>query len=156
MKVFLTSVAIFMFSCGWIAVGESNEEEAVKAAYVEHVARANRGDVDLFLQQHLPGHSAFGPNGAMLSRWDSLAEEKAARPDLGKPSASPSRLHNMEARVYGGDAAVVTAYMSAPVTLTDGSSRPGIRRITSVWMKLNGSWVEVHDHMSTLITPMVR
>jgi ketosteroid isomerase-like protein len=150
-------MALMVFSCasGWIAEGQSNDVEAVKAAYAEHVARVGRGDVDLFLQQHLPGHTAFGPGGTKLSRWDSIAEEKKARPDLAKPQNPPNRLHHLEAQVYGGDAAVVTAYSSAPVTLTDGTTRPGIRRITSVWIKQNGNWVEVHDHMSTLMSGKV-
>ncbi len=152
MQRVITALVVFYCASGWITEGQANEVEAVKAAYAEHVARAGRGDVDLFLEQHMPGHTAFGPTGAKLSRWDSIEEEKKARPDLAKPQNPPSRLHRLEAQVYGGDAAVVTAYSSAQVTLTDGTLRPGIRRVTSVWVKQNGKWLEVHDHMSTLMS----
>ena len=153
MRRLMVALTVFAASTAFSAIGESNDVEVVKAAYAEHVARANRGEVDSFLQQHKPGHTAFGPTGAMLSKWDSIEDEKRSRPDLAKPVTPPNRLHHVEAQVYNGDTGVVTAYMSAPVTLSDGTTRPGVRRITSVWVKQNGQWQEVHDHMSTLIVP---
>ncbi len=133
------------------AAGEAGDQDDVKAEYLRHVANANAGNVDAFIAQHMPGHTAFGPGGDMLSRWDSLEAEKAARPDLAKLGSHPAGANHVEVQVYG-NAAVVTAYRRSPVTLTDGSTRQGVRRVTSVWVKQDGKWLEVHDHMSTLIT----
>lgn len=156
MKRFILPVILFALAFGQSAISETNEVEAVKAVYVSHVNNANEGHVEAFIQQHMPGHTAFGPTGAMLSRWDSPDDEKRARPDLAKPIVPPNRLNHVEAQVYGGNTAVVTAYMNSTVTLSDGTTRPGIRRITSVWFKQNGQWREVHDHMSALIPPSTR
>ena len=145
----LVALAVAMLM---IPAGRAGDAEDVKAEYLRHVANANEGKVDAFIAQHMPGHTAFGPGGDLLSRWDSLEAEKAARPDLAKPGAHPAGVNHVEVQVYNGNAAVVTAYRKSPVTLTDGTSRPGVRRVTSVWVKQNGKWLEVHDHMSTLIT----
>ena len=129
----------------------AGDAEDVKAEYLRHIANVNAGNVDAFIAQHLPEHTAFGPFGDMLGTWDSPQAERAGRPDLAKPADPQVRAHNVEARVYG-NTAVVTAYLRAPVLNASGTVQPGVRRVTAVWVKQNGKWLEVHDHMSTLVT----
>ena len=54
----------------------AGDVEDVKGIYLRHITLSRTGQVDAFLEQHEPGHTAFGPNGALLSRFDSLEDEK--------------------------------------------------------------------------------
>ncbi len=136
----------------------ADDVDDVRAAYVRHITLSRTGQVDAFLEQHEPGHTAFGPNGALLSRFDSLDDEKKFRQaaasrlnpeDFDSQSVSQVVRH-IEVQVYG-NAAVLTTYLQGPITLPDGTQRPGTRRVTSVWIKQENRWTEVHDHMSPLI-----
>ncbi|MEE8348405.1 MAG: nuclear transport factor 2 family protein [Acidobacteriota bacterium] len=130
----------------------ADDVEDVKAAYARHIMLSRTGQAGPFVDQHLPGHSAFGPTGGMLTRYDSPEEEKKSRSQLRQPeyTSLASVLRHLEVKVYGG-AAVVTGYLQGPITLTDGSRRQGTRRVTAVWIKQGSQWREVHDHMSPLI-----
>jgi hypothetical protein len=140
-------IAIFLT----VAV-RGDDAEDVKAAYSRHILFSRTGQVEPFVDQHLPGHSAFGPTGGMLTRYDSPEEERESRSRLRQPAYTSlaTILRHLEVRVYG-DAAVVTGYLEGPITLTDGSRRQGTRRVTAVWIKQGNDWKEVHDHMSPLI-----
>ena len=139
-------------------VAFADDADDVKAAYVRHITLSRTGQVDAFLEQHEPGHTAFGPNGALLSRFDSLEDEKKFRQAAASrvnPEAFDSQsvsqvVRHMEVQVYG-IAAVLTTYLQGPITLPDGTQRQGTRRVTSVWIKQGNRWTEVHDHMSPLI-----
>ena len=48
----------------------ADDVEDVKAAYIKHITLSRTGQVDAFLEQHEPGHTAFGPNGALLTSTD--------------------------------------------------------------------------------------
>ena len=136
----------------------ADDAEDVKAAYVRHITLSRTGQVDAFLEQHEPGHTAFGPNADLLSRFDSLEDEKKFRQAAARrvnpedfDSQSVSQLvRHMEVQVYG-NAAVLTTYLQGSIRLPDGTQRPGTRRVTSVWIKQNNRWTEVHDHMSPLV-----
>ena len=62
-----------MMGVGFVVADDVDD---VKAAYLQHIANSNSGNVDGFVGQHLPGHSAFGPTGALLTRYDSTEGEK--------------------------------------------------------------------------------
>lgn len=131
----------------------ANDVEDVQEAYTKHIMLSRTGQVELFVDQHFPGHSAFGPTGGMLTRYDSPEEEKKSRSRMRQPvyTSLANILRHLEVRVYG-DAAVVTGYLDGPITLTDGSRRQGTRRVTAVWIRQGTEWLEVHDHMSPLIS----
>lgn len=157
----------------WIAVGMvflgsmgtgvvADDVEDVKAAFLQHIANSNSGNVDGFVGGHLEGHSAFGPTGALLTRYDSTEDEKKlvqAALDAGR-AANPGRssvrafsdvqVRHLEARVYGRLSAVVTAYLTGTETASDGTSRQRTLRASSMWIKQSGQWKEVHDHISAL------
>ena len=98
----------------------ADDVDDVKAEYLRHIANSNNGAIDSFVGQHLPGHSAFGPTGAMLTRWDSLDDEKkAAQANLdaarqrgtGRSSVRSFRnvqVKHMEVKIYGRLTAIVT------------------------------------------------
>jgi hypothetical protein len=164
MKVLARTVTVLAVGILLTSMAMADDVEDVKAAYLEHVARNNAGDPEGFVEQHLPGHSSFGPTGGLLSRNESIEEEKrrvragfdAARKR--NPSRSSVRgrsnvqVKHIEARVYGGLTGVATAYTVGTVTLPDGRTRQSTYRITTVWVKQsNGEWREVHDHVSLLV-----
>lgn len=146
----------------------ADDVDDVKAEYLQHIANSNNGMIDSFVDQHLPGHSAFGPTGAMLTRWESLEEEKkvaqanldaARQRDSGRTSVRSFRnvqVKHMEVRIYGRLTAVVTGYLTGTDTTPDGSTYQSARRFTAVWVKQGDRWREAHDHMSMLRVPMPR
>ncbi len=148
-----------MTGAGFVVADDLDD---VKAAYVQHIANSNSGNVDGFVGQHLAGHSAFGPTGALLTRYDSNEDEKElvrAALDAGR-AANPGRssvrafsdvqVRHLEARVYGRLSAVVTAYLTGREMSADGTSRQRTLRASSMWIKQGGQWKEVHDHLSDL------
>ncbi len=68
MKRLMTQLTLFVMGMLLTTAAAADAVEDVKAAYLQHIANTNSGNVDGFVEQHLPGHSAFGPTGAMLSR----------------------------------------------------------------------------------------
>ena len=140
----------------------ADDVDDVKAAFLQHLENSNSGNVDGFVGGHLAGHSAFGPTGALLTRYDSTEDEKKlvkAALDAGRAS-NPGRssvrafsgvqVRHLEARVYGRLSAVVTAYLTGRETASDGTSSQRTLRASSMWIKQGGQWKEVHDHMSDL------
>jgi hypothetical protein len=152
MKGSMVAVATCLVAVFLTSAVRADDAEDVKAAYARHIMLSRTGQAGPFVDQHLPGHSAFGPNGGLLTRYDSPEEEKESRSRLRQPAYTSlaSILRHIEIRVYG-DAAVVTGYLQGPITLTDGSRRQGTRRVTAVWINQGNEWREVHDHMSPLI-----
>jgi hypothetical protein len=161
MKQWMALVAMFLVGMALTEKVRADDAEDVKAAYVRHITLSRTGQIDSFVGQHLPGHTAFGPNGGLLTRNPSLEAEKVSRQaqfdrgqrDSSQPSftSAANVLRHLEVQLYG-TTAVLTGYLQGPVTLSDGSSRQGTRRVTAVWIKQGNEWREVHDHMSTLLT----
>ncbi len=153
---------VFLGSMMGTGVVVADDVDDVKAAYLQHIANSNSGNVDGFVGGHLAGHSAFGPTGALLTRYDSIEDEKRlvrAALDAGR-AADPGRssvrafsdvqVRHLEAKVYGRLSALVTAYLTGRETASDGTSRQRTLRASSMWIKQGGQWKEVHDHMSDL------
>lgn len=158
----ITVATVFLGSMMGAGIVVADDVDDVKAAYLQHIANSNSGNVDGFVEQHLAGHSAFGPTGALLTRYDSIEDEKKlvrAALDAGR-AANPGRssvrafsdvqVRHLEARIYGRLSAVVTAYLTGRETASDGTSRQRTLRASSMWIKQGGQWKEVHDHMSDL------
>ncbi|MCH7803958.1 MAG: DUF4440 domain-containing protein [Acidobacteria bacterium] len=158
----ITVATVFLGSMMGAGIVVADDVDDVKAAYLQHIANSNSGNVDGFVGQHLAGHSAFGPTGALLTRYDSIEDEKKlvrAALDAGR-AANPGRssvrafsdvqVRHLEARIYGRLSAVVTAYLTGRETASDGTSRQRTLRASSMWIKQGGQWKEVHDHMSDL------
>jgi ketosteroid isomerase-like protein len=148
-----------MMGVGFVVADDVDE---VKAAYLQHIANSNSGNVDGFVGQHLSGHSAFGPTGAPRRRSNSIEEERkrvqaefdaARQRDPSRTSVrafSKVEVKDLEVSVYG-TTAIATAYLAGINTFPDGRTEPLTLRLTSVWIKQDdGQWKEAHDHLSEL------
>ncbi len=74
----ITVAAVIWVNMMGVSFVVADDVDDVEAAYLQHIANSNSGNVDGFVGQHLPGHSAFGPTGALLTRYDSTEGEKKA------------------------------------------------------------------------------
>ena len=162
MRRFNTLLVVFVMGMFLTTAASADDADDVKAAVRQHTANTNSGNVDGFVDQHLPGHSAFGPTGGLRSRSYSIEEERkrvraafdaARQRDPSRTSVrafSKVQVKDLEVRVYG-IAAIATAYLAGINTFPDGTTRPLTLRLTSVWVKQdNGQWKEAHDHLSEL------
>jgi ketosteroid isomerase-like protein len=162
MKQFNTLLVVVVMGFFLTTAASADDADDVKAAVRQHTANTNTGNVDAFVDQHLPGHSAFGPTGTPRGRSYSIEEERkrvqaafdAARErDPSRTSVrnfSKVQVKDLEVRVYG-IAAIATAYLEGINTFPDGRSEPLTLRLTSVWVKQDdGQWKEAHDHLSEM------
>ncbi|MCZ6878319.1 MAG: nuclear transport factor 2 family protein [Acidobacteria bacterium] len=158
MRRLITRVTILLAGVLLTGVAWAGDVEDVKAEYIKHITRSRTGEIDAFVDQHMVGHTAFGPGSGLLTRFDDPEAEKRSRG--GRFSGSGGEpifvnvagtLRHLEVQVYGGNAAVVTCYLNGAISMPDGTSRPGTRRVTAVWIKQGDQWKEVHDHMSPLL-----
>ncbi len=153
----ISRVTIFFVGVLLTGVAWAGDVEDVRAEYIKHITRSRTGEIDAFVDQHMVGHTAFGPGSGLLQRFDSPEAEKRSRGGRsGSGDGEPifvnvaSVLRHLDVQVYG-DAAVVTGYLQGNISMPDGTSRPGTRRVTAVWIKQGDQWKEVHDHMSPLL-----
>ena len=157
MRRLITRVTILLVGVLLTAVAWAGDVEDVKAEYIKHITRSRTGEIDAFVDQHMVGHTAFGPGSGLLTRFDSPEAEKRSRGGRFRASGGEpifvnvaGVLRHLEVQVYG-NAAVVTCYLQGNISMPDGTSRPGTRRVTAVWIKQGDLWKEVHDHMSPLV-----
>jgi len=162
MKQINTVLVVFVMGMLLSTAASADDVADVKAAVRQHTANTNTGNVDGFVDQHLPGHSAFGPTGTPRGRSYSIEEERkrvqaafdaARQRDPSRTSVrafSKVEVKDLEVRVYG-IAAIATAYLEGINTFPDGRTEPLTLRLTSVWVKQDdGQWKEAHDHLSGL------
>ncbi len=162
MKQINTLLVVFVMGMLLTTAASADDVADVKAAVRQHTGNTNTGNVDGFVDQHLPGHSAFGPTGAPRRRSNSIEEERkrvqaefdaARQRDPSRTSVrafSKVEVKDLEVRVYG-TTAIATAYLAGINTFPDGRTEPLTLRLTSVWVKQDdGQWKEAHDHLSEL------
>ena len=153
---------VFVMGMLLTTAASADDVADVKAAVRQHTGNTNTGNVDGFVDQHLPGHSAFGPTGAPRRRSNSIEEERkrvqaefdaARQRDPSRTSVrafSKVEVKDLEVSVYG-TTAIATAYLAGINTFPDGRTEPLTLRLTSVWIKQDdGQWKEAHDHLSEL------
>jgi ketosteroid isomerase-like protein len=123
----------------------------VQAGDVEDII-AN-GDLDTWVQYHLPERYGFGPGGGLLSHGTSAEEEKRSlKAQLDAGMNYNHRLVHVDVKVFG-DVAITTGYVVGSSTSPDGRTNQAMMRRTGVVIKRNGQWKELHNHLSPVVAP---
>jgi ketosteroid isomerase-like protein len=146
-------IAIAMVFAGGMlqtSVTLADDVDDVKAAVLAYYAALNSGDVNAWVQLHLPGRTSFGPDGGLLVPATSLEEQRKnyqAQVDAGRRYNLQAR--HLDVQLYG-DAAVTTNYSVGSVALPNGTPQAGTARVSRMWIKQVGQWKIAHVHVSPL------
>jgi len=132
---------------------QAGDVEDIIALEQDHYLARNNGDVDTWVQYHLPERDGFGPGGGLLSQGTSAEEEKRSlKAQLDAGMKYNHRLIHVEVKIFG-DTAITTGYVVGSATSPDGTTSQAMMRRTGVVIKLNGQWKELHNHLSPVVAP---
>jgi len=132
---------------------QAGDVEDIIALEQGHYLARNNGDVDTWVQYHLPERDGFGPGGGLLSQGTSAEEEKRnLKAQLDAGMKYNHRLIHVEVKIFG-DTAITTGYVVGSATSPDGTTSQAMMRRTGVVIKLNGQWKELHNHLSPVVAP---
>ena len=129
----------------------ADDFEDIKALEQGHYAARNRGDEATWTSYHTEERDSFGPGGGLLSRPASLeAERESLEAQLKAGVKYNHQLRHIEVRVYG-NTALSTSYVVGSSTSPDGRTSTVNMRRTTVLIKEDGQWKEVHNHLSPVV-----
>ncbi len=132
---------------------QAGDVEDIIALEQGHYLARNNGDLDTWVQYHLPERDGFGPNGGLLSQGTSAEEEKSSlKAQLDAGMKYNHRLIHVEVKIFG-DTAITTGYVVGSATSPDGTTSQAMMRRTGVVIKRNGQWKELHNHLSPVVAP---
>ncbi len=132
---------------------QAGDVEDIIALEQGHYLARNAGDLDTWVQYHLPERDGFGPGGGLLNQGTSAEEEKRSlKAQLDAGMKYNHRLVHVEVKVFG-DTAITTGYVVGSSTSPDGTTRRVMMRRTGVVIKRNGQWKELHNHLSPVVAP---
>lgn len=132
---------------------QAGDVEDIIALEQGHYQARNAGDLDTWVQYHLPERDGFGPGGGLLSPGTSAEEEKSnLKAQLDAGTKYNHRLVDVHVRIYG-DTAITTGYVVGSSTSPDGKTNQVMMRRTGVVIKRNGQWKELHNHLSPVVAP---
>ncbi len=127
-----------------------NDEEDVKAAVLEFYARLNASDATYISLWH-PEATSYARAGGILGSDVGLRTESAIQAAFDAGLEYRVTVGSLEAKVFGGIAAIATYYTGGLVRNPTGTSvEGGTFRATMVWAKEGGEWRIVHLHISPL------
>lgn len=154
MKRFIAVLIVWVGAIIQTTVVVADDADDVKAAMLAHFAALNAGEAETWVQHYMPEFSAFGPYGGLLSRTHSVEEQgEDIQAQFDEGLKTNLQLRHLEVKVYD-NTAVVTNYLVGTRTLPGGITEQVSARRSSVWIKQEGQWKQVHRHMSPLITAL--
>ena len=138
--------SVFMMSVVW-----ADDIADIEALEQGHYAARNRGDVETWSSYHTAERDSFGPGGGLLSKPTSLEDErKSLEAQLAAGVKYNHQLRHIQVRV-SGNTALSTSYVTGSSTSPDGTIRNVNMRRTTVLIKEDGKWKEVHNHLSPVV-----
>ena len=150
MRYLIAVLTICMVFIGLTVAAPAGEEDKVIAIMDAHLGAINNEESAAIARHHLPGHSEFGATGAKLGLSGTF-EEQLARNKAIFESGATFDWHNKDLRVQIFDnTAIVTGYVVGATTSPDGTSTTVNNRRTTILIKQNGQWKEIHVHNSPL------
>ena len=146
-------MAIFIiFLTGNLQPGmaSANDEKDIIAVMHAHIASINNEESEAIARHHLPGHSEFGATGARLGISGSFEEQRVRNEQIfGSGFKFNWKLENLRVQVFD-NAALVTCYVVGTTTSPEGKVTQINNRRTTMLIKEQGKWKEIHVHNSPL------
>jgi ketosteroid isomerase-like protein len=123
----------------------AQDAESLRARIETHYTAIHADDIETVQEHHLPEMTLFPHTGHVLMEagW----AESGARMGTEVPFPVPQVvIRHFSARIYG-DVGIATFYL-------DGSyaGERGTWRVSAVWVRRNGQWMEAHHHESRLVS----
>ena len=125
-------------------LGGSKAERAIVAAYKEWDTAVVKADLGALERILAPEHVFTDSDGSTADKAGMLADYKS-----GVTKVFSCATSDLKVMVFG-DTAVVTGIWSAKMT-SKGRDDSGAHRFTDTWVKRNGRWQCVADHLSKAI-----
>lgn len=149
---FLTTIALCLGLAALAYAATAADEEAeIKRIMQAHLDDINNERSAEIARHHLPGHSEYSANGRPLGISGSF-EEQLARNDAIFDGGFTFDWHHKDLNVQiFGDAAVVTGYVVGTTNPPNADPISINNRRTTVLLKRQGKWQEIHVHNSPLI-----
>jgi hypothetical protein len=115
----------------------------LKERIQEHYAAIHADDIAAVISHHLPEFSMFSEDGTafMEPGWEETLKKMGT--DFNFPTINVTMKH-FNAQIYD-NVGVATFYLDG-----DYGDTSGLRRVTAVWVWVNGMWKEAHHHESRL------
>ena len=127
----------------------ANPSEEIKRTIEEHYGYINAADYAGASVHHRSDFTMYFPDGGPLweSDYESVANRMKATPNF--PESMNLLMSNYDAVTYD-DWAIVTFYLSGTHT-RNGKAHNVVHRVSAVWIKEEGKWLEAHHHESPLL-----
>jgi ketosteroid isomerase-like protein len=127
----------------------ANPSEEIKRTIEEHYGYINAADYTGSAAHHRSDFTMYFPDGGPLweSDYEAVANRMKATPNF--PDSMNLLMSNYAAVTYDGWA-IVTFYLSGTHT-KNGKARNVVNRVSAVWIKEKGKWLEAHHHESPLL-----
>ncbi len=123
-----------------------NPIDEVRQAHAAHIAGLNQGNVAALQDLLHPQGTYFHVTANLLSQ---NPDRQTLQQAYAGGLAYNVQMHHEEIALFD-NSAVVTAYSVGSFTPPDGKTLIGAWRYTSVWVKAEGAWRNVHVHASPL------
>lgn len=128
-----------------------SDEAEVRQAVLNHYSTIGSGNIDGVIEQHADHFTGFMFDNGLLVDLHTRADQSTAW----APLTAAGFTWNADVRhmqvIVRGDVAVAMFYATGTMTFPGQATEASTRRVSEVWVKENGEWVELHHHDSPLI-----
>ena len=125
----------------------STDEESVRSAVMDHYQAFAARDHEALGRNFAPDYSIFSSSGGLLREGFDQDRMKAGF-KAGLTFAFEPR--HIEVQLLD-NTAVVTGYLDARISRKKQGGRMNTFRLSSVWIRQEGGWHLVHEHLSRLV-----
>ena len=134
-----------------VAALAQSDEAAVRQAVMRHYAAIGAGDLDAVIQHHTEHFTGFLPdNGLLVDLQSRPGQHEAWGPLTAAGFSWNVDLRHMQV-VVRGNVAVAMFYTTGTITWPGQPPQASTRRVSEVWVKDGGQWLELHHHDSPLV-----
>ena len=125
----------------------SADEESVRSAVMDHYQAFAAKDHEALGRNFAPGYTIFSSSGGLLREgFDQDRMKSGFKAGL----TFNLKPRHIEVQLFE-NIAVVTGYLDARISMKKQRSRMHTFRLSSVWVKQEGGWHLVHEHLSRLV-----